>query len=66
MTMQASPMADLIEAMTHEERHFVQDNPRFYRKLKSFTVNGEGWSNIKKQDGQKAYLTLRTHCKGTA
>ncbi|KAI2509697.1 hypothetical protein MHU86_4679 [Fragilaria crotonensis] len=42
----------------------IPDNPRFYRELKSFTVNGEGWPYIKKfersQDGQKAYLALKT------
>ncbi|KAI2504176.1 hypothetical protein MHU86_10290 [Fragilaria crotonensis] len=48
----------------------IPDNPRFYRELKSFTVNGEGWPYIKKfersQDGQKAYLALKTQCEGTA
>ena len=65
-----SPTAYLIEAMILEGRHFALDNPRFYRELKSFTVNGEGWSYIKRyersQDGQKAYLALKTQCKGTA
>ncbi|KAI2509673.1 hypothetical protein MHU86_4793 [Fragilaria crotonensis] len=46
------------------------DNPRFYRELKTFVVNGEGWSYIKKfersQDGRKAYLALKTQCEGTA
>ncbi|KAI2496607.1 hypothetical protein MHU86_17935 [Fragilaria crotonensis] len=36
----------------------------------SFTVNGEGWSYIKKfersQDGRRAYLALKTQCEGTA
>jgi hypothetical protein len=66
----ASPMAYLFEAMTLEGRHFELDNLRLYCKLKSFTVNGEGWSNIKEdkrsQDGRKAYLMLKTHCRGTA
>jgi hypothetical protein len=38
--------------------------------LKTFVVNGEGWSYIKKfersQDGRKAYLALKTQCEGTA
>ncbi len=64
-----SPTAYLIEATILEGRHFELDNPRFYRKLKSFTVNGEGWPYIKKyersQDGRKAYLALKTQCEGT-
>jgi hypothetical protein len=46
------------------------DNPRFYRELKTFIVNGEGWSYIKKfercQDGRKAYLALKPQCEGTS
>jgi hypothetical protein len=61
----------LIEATTLEGRPYELDNPRFYRELKSFVVNGdEGWSNIKKfersLDGRSAYLALKTQCKGTA
>ena len=60
----------LIEATVLEGRHYEIDNPRFYRELKSFVVNGEGWSYIKKyersQDGRKAYLALKTQCEGTA
>ena len=65
-----SPTAYLIDATILEGRHFALDNPRFYRELKSFTVNGEGWSYIKKfersQDGRRAYLALKTQCEGTA
>jgi hypothetical protein len=65
-----NPTAYLIEATILEGRHFELDNPRFYRELKSFTVNGEGWSYIKKyersQDGRMAYLALKTQCEGTA
>ena len=65
-----SPTAYLIEATILEGRHFALDNPRFYRELKSFTVNGEGWSYIKRyersQDGRRAYLALKTQCEGTA
>ena len=54
----ASPTEYLIEATILSGRHFELDNPRFYRKLKSFVVKGEGWSYIKKyektQDGRKA------------
>jgi hypothetical protein len=60
----------LIEATILSGRHYELDNPRFYRELKSFVVNGEGWSNIKKyersQDGRSAYMTLKTQCEGTA
>ena len=60
----------LIEATVFEGRHYNLDNPRFYRELESFVVNGEGWSYIKKfersQDGRKAYLALKTQCEGTA
>lgn len=60
----------LIEATVLEGRHYELDNPRFYRELKSFVVNGEGWSYIKKfersQDGRSAYLALKTQCEGTA
>jgi hypothetical protein len=66
----SSPTEYLIEATILSGRHYELDNPRFYRELKSFTVNGEGWSYIKKfeksQDGRKAYLALRTQCEGTA
>ena len=66
----ASPTEYLIEATILSGRHFELDNPRFYRELKSFVVNGEGWSYIKKyekmQDGRKAYLVLKTQCEGTA
>ncbi|KAI2509779.1 hypothetical protein MHU86_4632 [Fragilaria crotonensis] len=65
-----SPMEYLIEATVLEGRHYELDNPRFYRELKTFVVNGEGWSYIKKfersQDGRKAYLALKTQCEGTA
>ncbi len=65
-----SHMGYLIEATILKGRHYELDNPRFYRKLKSFVVNGEGWSYIKKfersQDGRKAYLALKTQCEGTA
>ena len=65
-----SPTEYLIEATILSRRHYDIDNPRFYRELKSFTVNGEGWSFIKNkfeksQDGRKAYLALRTQCEGT-
>ena len=54
----ASPTEYLIEATIFSGRHFELDNPRFYRELKSFIVNGEGWSYVKKfersQDGRKA------------
>ena len=66
----ATPTEYLIEATILRGRHYELDNPRFYRELKSFVVNGEGWSYIKKfersQDGRKAYLALRTQCEGTA
>ena len=66
----ASPTEYLIEATIFSGRHFELDNPRFYRELKSFIVNGEGWSYVKKfersQDGRKAYLALKTQCEGTA
>jgi hypothetical protein len=65
-----SPTEYLIEATVLGGRHYELDNPRFYRELKSFVVNGEGWSYIKKfersQDGRKAYLALKTQCEGTA
>ena len=65
-----SPTEYLIDATVFEGRHYELDNPRFYRELKSFVVNGEGWSYIKKfersQDGRKAYLALKTQCEGTA
>ena len=65
-----TPIEYLIEATTFSGRHYDIDNPRFYRELKSFTVNGEAWSYIKKfersQDGRKAYLALKTQCEGTA
>ncbi|KAI2502906.1 hypothetical protein MHU86_11575 [Fragilaria crotonensis] len=44
--------------------------PGSKRTPKTFVVNGEGWSYIKKfersQDGRKAYLALKTQCEGTA
>ncbi|KAI2491289.1 hypothetical protein MHU86_23271 [Fragilaria crotonensis] len=65
-----SPTEFLIEATILEGRHYELDNPRFYRELKTFVVNGEGWSYIKKyersQDGRRAYLALKTQCEGTA
>jgi hypothetical protein len=65
-----SSLEYLIDATIFEGRHYELDNPRFYRELKSFTVNGEGWSYIKRfekqQDGRKAYLALRSQCEGTA
>lgn len=65
-----NPTEYLIEATIFSGRHYNLDNPRFYRELKSFTVNGEGWPYIKKfersQDGRKAYLALKTQCEGTA
>ena len=58
----------LIEATIFSGKHFELDNPRFYRELKSFIVNGEGWSYIKRyerqQDGRKAYMALKAQCEG--
>ena len=69
-TTYGSSLEYLIDATIFEGRHYELDNPRFYRELKSFTVNGEGWSYIKRfekqQDGRKAYLALRSQCEGTA
>ena len=66
----STPTEYLIEATIFRGRHYDIDNARFYRELKSFTVNGEGWLYIKKfeksQDGRKAYLALKTQCEGTA
>ena len=65
-----SPMEYLIEATVLEGRHYELDNPRFYWGLKTFVINGEGWSYIKKfersQDGRRANLALKTQCEGTA
>ena len=65
-----TPTEYLIEATIFQGRHYDIDNPRFKRKLKSFTVNGESWSYIKRyersQDGRRANLALKTQCKGTA
>lgn len=65
-----SSLEYLIDATIFEGRHYELDNPRFYRELKSFIVNGEGWSYIKRferqQDGRSAYLALRSQCEGTA
>jgi hypothetical protein len=65
-----TPTEYLIEATIFSGRHYEIDNARFYRELKSFTVNGKAWSYIKKfersQDGRKAYLALKTQCEGTA
>jgi predicted RNA-binding protein YlxR (DUF448 family) len=66
----ASSVEYLIDATIFSGRHFDLDNSRFYRELKSFVVNGEGWSYIKRferqQDGRKAYLALKSQCEGTA
>ena len=60
----------LIDATIFEGRHFDLDNARFYRELKSFVINGEGWSYIKRferpQDGRAAYLAIKSQCEGTA
>ena len=48
-----SPMEYLIEATVFEGRHYELDNPRFYRELKTFVVNGEGWSYIKKFESSR-------------
>ncbi len=65
-----SSLEYLIDATIFEGRHYKLDNPRFYRELKSFIVNGEGWLYIKRferqQDGRSAYLALRSWCEGTA
>jgi hypothetical protein len=65
-----TPTEYLIEATIFRGRHYDINNPQFYRELKSFTVNGKGWSYIKKyeksQDGRSVYLVLKTQCEGTA
>jgi hypothetical protein len=43
-----TPTKYLIEATIFRGRQYNIDNPRFYHELKSFTVNGEGWSYTKK------------------
>ena len=57
-------------AMNSASVELVDTVPRFYRELKSFVVNGEGWSYIKKYEktrhGNKAYLALKTQCEATA
>ena len=56
------------EATIFRRHHYDIDNPRFCRESTSFTVNGEGWSYIKKyersQDGRSAYLALKLSVKG--
>jgi predicted RNA-binding protein YlxR (DUF448 family) len=65
-----SPLQYLNDATIFEGCHYELDNPRFYRELKSFVINGEGWSYIKrfekKQDGRSAYMALKSQCEGTA
>jgi hypothetical protein len=65
-----NPMEFLTEATAFQGQHYELDNPRLYRELNTFVVNGEGWSYIQKykrsQDGRKAYLALKTQCEGTA
>ena len=65
----ASSLEYLNDATIFSGRHYDLDNPRFYRELKSFVINGEGWSYIKRferqQDGRSAYLALKSQCEGT-
>jgi hypothetical protein len=65
-----TPEQYLAAATVFRGSHYDMDNQRLYRELKSFVVNGEGWTYIKScersQDGRKAYLALKLQCEGTA
>lgn len=51
-----------------EGQHYEHDNERLWRELKSLTVDGVGWTYLKrfnrKQDGRAAYFALKTQCEG--
>ena len=48
--------------------HYIADNKRVWRELKALTVDGAGWTYIKrfnkKEDGREAYLALKRQCEG--
>lgn len=60
----------LHDATVHEGSHFEIDNERLFRDLKKLTVQGEGWTYIKKfeskKNGHGAYHAIRIQCEGTA
>ena len=48
--------------------HFDMDNKRVWRELKTMTVDGGGWTYIKRfgrsENGREAYIALKKQCEG--
>lgn len=60
----------LIATLLHTGEHYASDNKRLWNELKSLTVDGTGWTYIKRfnrnEDGRAAYLALKAQCEGNS
>jgi hypothetical protein len=58
----------LIATTLSSGDHYIADNKCVWRELKALTVDGAGWTYIKrfnkKEDGREAYLALKQQCEG--
>lgn len=60
----------LITTLLHSGEHYTSDNKRLWNELKTLTVDGTGWTYIKRfnrsEDGRSAYLALKAQCEGNS
>lgn len=60
----------MIATLLHAGEHYSNDNKRLWNELKSLTVDGTGWTYIKRfnrsEDGRAAYMALKAQCEGNS
>ena len=60
----------LIATTLHSSQHYLVDNKRLFNEIKALTVDGPGWTYIKrydkKEDGRSAYIALKKQCEGNS
>lgn len=68
----AYPTVDerLIATTLHSGQHYLIDNKRLFNEIKALTVDGPGWTYIKRYDkaenGRAAYTALKQQCEGNS
>jgi hypothetical protein len=60
----------LIATTLHAGEHYLIDNKRLFNEIKALTVDGPGWTYIKRYDkaenGRAAYIALKQQCEGNS
>lgn len=66
----ASTDERLNATLLHSGAHYSSDNKRLWTELKTLTVDGTGWTYIKRfnrtEDGRAAYMALKAQCEGNS